>query len=727
MQTMAVILLAVAASMAITPQRPAEPRAQQMPTFKVQSKLVVVDATVRNKKGEPVTDLRQEDFAVYEDNVLQEIVNFSLEQVPAVQPAAVPEAAAPELLEKKIKPAIVNFSTIPPQQDVRPLLEDKRLVILFFDLSSMESEDLMRSVTAARKFIAEQATEHDLLALATYDYSLDLIQDLTNDKDVVLKLLNSLITVGEGEAAEDPEEAESSDEVFVPDSIQFNIFNTDRRLAALETISKMYREFPERKSLIYFSSGFQTTGSENDSQIRSTVDTANQSNLTIYAADSRGLVALPPGGAASAASRGGGSLFTGGGARQQLSRLASSQETLHTLSHDTGGTVFQDTNDIGEVFQRVWHDTQAYYVLGYFSTNSKDDGKYRRVRVEIRRPDIKITHRPGYFAAKSFRQMTETERDRQLEEALKLELHFTEVPLILQADCFMRDGKTSAVPLSIQIAGQGLEFEDKGKQRQASFEFLAQVADPQGKVAGVMRDQVDVRLPVQTASRIQAGQILYTTQFQLRPGDYRLKVLVRDNRTGKIGSFEQPLQVAALEGKKLEISSIILGSRLVGAAEDSSLVDHRRQFMPRGPGGGPPGDMRGPGGGRAGEMRRPGGGAPADPMTIGDKRIVPSIGNVFLSRQNLYAYFQVYGAAKDPQSGRPFLQSSVMLLDGATRVFESKPQQVQDWIQGRDDAAAVSLSLPLRDLKKGIYTLQVHLRDVISDTNLFRRIPFVVE
>jgi hypothetical protein len=256
----------------------------------------------------------------------------------------------------------------------------------------------------------------------------------------------------------------------------------------------------------------------------------------------------------------------------------------------------------------------------------------------------------------------------------------------------------------MQLAGNAVQFEEKKDHREALFEFLAQVTDAKGRVAGIARDTVQVRLPAQTVERIRAGQIMYTTGFELRPGDYKLKFLVRDNRTGRLGSFEQPLSVPLLDGKTLQTSSIVVGSRLVEAAENSQGIQHR-DFGPR--------------------FRFQD--AKADPMTIGGKRIVPSIGNVFLSRQTLYVYFQVYGAAGDPQTRKPMVETSVLFLRGNTKVRESDPLLVSEWSPEGRGTVAVALAAPLRGLHRGTYSLQIHVRDAVSDTNLFRRLPLVIE
>ncbi len=678
-------------------------RQRELPTFRVASNLVVVDVTVRDRKGKPIRGLTKENFKILEDNVPQEIVTFSQESIPISREESV---AQEQHKSKAPQPAVVNFNTTPPAQIKREDVQDKRLIILYFDLSSLanDPEDLIRSVSAAENYVEKRSTSQDLIALASYESSLQLVQDFTNDRDVLLTALKKLNpSEASDTVTEDLGDPDTSGEVYVPDDVQFNIFNTDRRLSSIDTLAKMYRDLPERKSLIYFSSGFTTTGSENDSQIRYTVDSANRSNMTIYTVDSRGLVALPPGGGAKSASPGGKALFSGDAMSRQTANLTASQETLTTLAHDTGGEAFQDTNDIAPVFTKVVTDTESYYILGYYSTNTKEDGKFRKIQVTVNMPELKIQHRPGYFASKQFTRLTQSERDRQLDEAFSVDRPFTDLPFILEADYFRDERDTDVVPVSLQLAGNGIQFEEKGSHREAQIEFLARITDPKGKVAGVARDVVQVRLPVQTAQKIQAGQILYKTGFQLRPGDYSMKFLMRDNRTGKLGSFEQSLSVPAIDGKKLQLSSVVLGSRLLNSKEDTPGVQHSgfgERF-------------------RMLAVKR-------DPLKIEDKRIVPSIGNVFLARQTLYVYFQVYGAKEDPETKKPSLETLLLFLQNKSKVLESQPYRVAEWTKDDKGVATVTVAVPLRNFKRGTYALQIHVRDVVSDTNLFRRVPIVI-
>ena len=701
------------ASLGFAAERP-QLEQQQPTTYRVQSNLVLVDVTVRTKNGDLVTDLEREDFVVTESGVVQEIVTFSLEEIPTASPVLptlagdgsgevfenVPDSS--DIERGAEKPPVIYLDDTTPAS----ALKNKRLLILFFDLSSLQDEDLLRSITSAEAFVTEKITPHDLIALATYESELELLLDLTNDHELVLETIRTISPFETGGGTtEDFGDEETSDDVYVPDDVQFDIFNTDRRLSALGNLAKAYGEFPERKSLIYFSSGFRTTGIENQSQIRATVDLANQTNLSLYTADSRGLQALPPGGDVSRGSPRGNALFSGRGFTRQMDSLNSSQETLTTLAYDTGGTSFQDTNDLGSIFDKVLDDTRAYYVMGYYSSNTKKDGKFRKIKVEVKRSGLKLTHRPGYYASKEFSKMSRSERDQQLEEAFGVDRPFTELPFILQADYFRKDDDRNFVPISVQLAGDALAFDEKRKDQEAKIEFLAQVTDTEGKVAGVTRDVVALKLSTVKAERIRAGKILYNTGFDLRPGSYSLKFLMRDNRTGKLGTFQRRVEVPAIESEQLQTSSIVLGNRLVQSEEHSEGVRHERF---------------------GGRRRRGWRQETKDPFKIGDQRLVPSIGNVFANRQTVYVYFQVYGVAEGKDTRKPQVETYLMLLKSRTKVFEAEPYSATEWAEGSKGVVAVTMAVPLNGLRAGDYALQIHVRDRAADANLFQRVPVII-
>src|SRR5205807_10237226 len=139
---------------------------------------------------------------------------------------------------------------------------------------------------------------------------------------------------------------------------------------------------------------------------RTAINAAVKANVAIYTMDSRGLEAEPPGGAAQTASLRGTAMYSGAGVRNQLDQNFASQETLTTLAGDTGGKAFLDTNDLGQVFDRVQRDTSVYYVLGFKSNNLLRDGRFRRIEVKVNRPGLKLEFRKGYYAPKDFRHFT---------------------------------------------------------------------------------------------------------------------------------------------------------------------------------------------------------------------------------------------------------------------------------------------------------------------------------
>src|SRR5262249_29960682 len=141
-----------------------------------------------------------------------------------------------------------------------------------------------------------------------------VVQDFTGDRELLLSLIQRFRV---GEAAENavdgatgPDDTDDSG-AFTPDETEFNIFNTDQKLVGLETAAKKLAMYPEKKALVYFSSGISPTGVDNESQLRATVNAAIRSNVSFYPIDTRGLVAMPPGGDASTASASGTGIFTG--------------------------------------------------------------------------------------------------------------------------------------------------------------------------------------------------------------------------------------------------------------------------------------------------------------------------------------------------------------------------------------------------------------------------------
>ena len=259
-------------------------------------------------------------------------------------------------------------------------MHGRRLIVLFFDLSSMQPEELQRAVQAAHDYVDKKLSPSDVIAVTSFSTSLQVAQDFTADRALLDAAIDSYGGANaqgfENGTTGDSEGTPDNGTAFTPDDTEFNIFNTDRRLDALQTLSDALAGIEQKKSVIYFSSGMSQNGQDNQVELRRTVDRATRANVSLYAADMRGLTALVPGGDATQASTRGVSAFSGASVQTQVSNLAGSQDTLSTMAEDTGGKAFFDSNSFGQVFDRVVADTSAYYVLGFSSTNPARDGAF---------------------------------------------------------------------------------------------------------------------------------------------------------------------------------------------------------------------------------------------------------------------------------------------------------------------------------------------------------------
>src|SRR5262249_46084604 len=150
-----------------------------------------------------------------------------------------------------------------------------------------------------------------------------------------------------------------------------------------------------------FAGGLSKTGVDNQAQLEASVNAAVKANVAIFPVDTRGLMADPPGGGASKGATRGSGAFTGSADNSQRLKINDSQETLVSLAADTGGKAFLDSNDITAGIVQAQQDLKSYYVIGYYSTNTAEDGKFRKISVKLaNKLDAKLEHRPGYWAGK---------------------------------------------------------------------------------------------------------------------------------------------------------------------------------------------------------------------------------------------------------------------------------------------------------------------------------------
>jgi VWFA-related protein len=656
-------------------------------TFKSETKLVIVDLTAKDKNGNPITTLKKDDIALFEDGVRQQISVFELQKLGGepLTPLSF-TADAPRTIEERAAP---KPASVAPAANSVVRYQDRRLLCLFFDMSSMDAPEQVRAEDAAVKFLSSQMTSSDLVEIMTYTTSLKVVQEWTDDRDALISTIRKL-TLGEGADLADMA-ATSADEnddsgSFVADETEFNIFNTDRKLSAIEDAARKLSIFPEKKALIYFSSGIGKTGVENQSQIKATTNAANRANVSIYPVDARGLVALPPGGDASQASPRGTGLLSQSKQNGIRSSFNDSQETLVTIAEDTGGKAMLDTNDLAMGIRRAQQDMSSYYILGYYSTNPKEDGKFRRIDVRLLNKEVnaRLDFRKGYYADKTWQKFTAADKERQLEEALTLGDPVNDLPLAIEVDYFRIARERYFVPVSVKLPGSAVGLVRKGAKQTNVLDFIGQIRDASGKLVSGVRDEITVKLDEENASKIAQRHLQYDTGLALGPGTYTLRFLARENLTGKMGTFETRFTIPDLNSaKSLRLSSVVWSSQkepitaAVGDAGTSKKLTAQ------------------------------------SPLVQDNQKIVPSITRVFRRDQTLFVYFEAYDPALDPDRKTPSLTADVELLLGGRKIYTSPPARVTKLATARPGVAPFSFQIPLSKLPPGQYVAQI---DVIDET-----------
>lgn len=666
----------------------------QQPRFESASELVVVDVAVRQRDGAPVDGLKKGDFAVMEDGKPQTISVFEFQRL-TLEPLP-PRTPAPRVMPG---PKPERRTNQPPER-----YRDRRLLILFFDFSAMRPEEQIRAQQAALRFLDRHMTAADLVSVMTFSTRLRTLVEFTDDRERLADVIRGFRVGNISDLSVetqdvDEETAENIRAVFTADETEFNIFNTDRKLSAMESAVRGLGALPEKKALIYFSSGITKTGVENHSQLLATVNAAVRANVAFYPVDAGGLKALVPGGEASRAAPGGSGIFSGRAQRQQQERFNDQQETLSTLADDTGGKALLDSNDLALGIVQAQKDVGSYYIIGYYSTNRQRDGRFRRVRVSLAgRSEAKLDYRSGYFAPKDFERFTTVDKERQLEESLLLGDPVMDLPLALEVDFFRVGGNRYLVPVSVKIPGSSVSLAHKGANQQTEFDFIGQVRDEKNRLVGSVRDGIKVKLDEAGAAQLERRQFGYDTVFTLPPGTYKLKFLARENLTGKMGTFETRFAIPDLgaETEALRISSVVWSSQREPLAAAVGSAEKKRSVLD------------------------------SHPLVQEGQKLVPNIPRVFRKDQNLYVYLEVYDPTLDAQQKTPAVTATLSFFSGSTKAFESSPIRATQLAASRRTVLPVQVQLPFAALTPGRYTCQVNVVDEVGGKFAFSRAHLVL-
>jgi VWFA-related protein len=664
------------------PAPPPEPNAEN--TIRRSSDLVRIDVEVTDKSGKSLKGLHPEQFSVTDDGKPQQISIFTYQDIEAMETATADNS----------KPIVVAIdSPARTSEAVQEQIRDHRMIVLFFDLSSMQQDDIERARVAASKFVEKQMTNADLVSIVAYASRLTVWADFTNDRRTLAKAVAKLTPNVASDisnplyaAAQNGEYdvQEYTGAAFTADETEFNAFNTDQKLLAVQGLVNVLGAIPGRKAVIEFTGGITQTGEENRTELRAATDAANRADVSIYSIDARGLFAEIPGGDVTANAATGTSMFTGASVYHQMDSRQDSRDTLATLASDTGGRAFFDLGDLSEAFPKIQQENGGYYLLGYYlGAGVKHDGRWRPIRVKVNAAGVHVRYRTGYYAPRDFQHLQNEGRQEQMADAMHSDNPVVELPLAVETSMFRLSDQQVYVPIAAKLSSSALEWAEKSGRRETAFDFAAQVrAAPSGQSVAELQDTIHVKLDPQMFQQVNQSSLLYQGGVVLAPGTYHLKFLARENETGRIGTFEQNLNVPAAQPTKLTLSSVLLSSQLV-PVEKSAAVQTKAQ------------------GTRAAKIG-------STPLEMEGERIIPSVTRFFTQQQTLYVFFQAYYPAKR-EKGEEFdpasLRAGLIFFRNGLQI-NATPLLAPTTTDAKAHTASFRISLPLAKLPSGRYAVQ---------------------
>jgi VWFA-related protein len=664
--------------------------AAQDVTFHTGAQLVVETVTVTDKSGKTIEGLTANDFRITEDGAPQTIRFF--------EPHMLPAGSAPLA---SLTASVLPFSRLPrnrvaPDRPGDARYRDRRLLVLYFDMTAMSPPDQLRALAAARKFVRTQMAQPDLVALMMYEGgAVRVLEDFTSDRNRLLRAIQTLI-VGEAEGFEQTDNDDSSADTgaaFGQDDTEFNIFNTDRQLSALQTAANMLCTVTEKKSLIYFASGLRLNGLDNQAQLHATINAALRANISFWPIDARGLVAQSPLGDATQGSPGGIGMYSGSSVQTTSGHFAQSQDTLWALAKDTNGKAQLDNNDLAAGIVRAQQAVSSYYVIGYYSPNAALDGKFRRIKIALREGlSASLDYRQGYYAGKTFQKFSAADKERQLEDALMLGDPITELTVAMEVNYFQLNSAEYFVPVTVKIPGRELALARRGGAERTLIDFIGEIKDDYGTTITNVRDKVNIKVRDATAAELAKRPIEYDTGFTILPGKYTIKFLARDAETGRIGTFQTAFTVPNLnkELQRIPISSVVLSSQRVDLKD--ALYNASKDK------------------GKAEAF---------NPLLHDGQKLIPSVTRVFSRSRDMYVYLQAYAGAQP-------LLAFVTFYRANQKALETAPLSVTRTLDNKLKTAPVQFSVPLSQLVPGEYNCQVTVLDRAGTKAAFWKAPVVV-
>ena len=676
--TVAILVAAFAGVLAAQQQpAPQAPVVDQPPvTFRVEVNYVEVDAFVSDAEGNVVTNLTTSDFEVFEDGKPQKLSSFSLVNIP------IERAERPLFAGKPIEPDVQTNEHL-----------EGRIYLIVLDDVHTDFTRTPRVKAATRRFIEQNFGTNDLAAVVFTGRS-DASQDFTNNPRLLLAAIDKFTgrklrstTIQRIENArvnpetgnlEPGDDIDQMDRAFRARSVMNNIRKLSEFMAGVRG---------RRKALLLIGEGvdyniFEATGLLGSTASAILLDTqdaiasATRGNVSIYAIDPRGLMT----GAEDLIEVSGTVGDANGQSLQSEMRL--SQDSLRVLASSTGGFAAVNRNDLDGAFDRIVAENSSYYVFGYYSTNERRDGRFRKIEVRVKRPGLRVRSRNGYFEARGRRpanSTSPTSMNPALAEAIASPLPVSGVPIKVFAAPFKGAAPNAAVAYVAEVDVSSFEFVEKDGISSEVLELVNSATDSKGKQFAGERQRVDLKLKPDTLARARSRGFRLVNQMSLPPGRYQMRVAATSS-SGRSGSVLYDLEVPDFSKEKFVMSGVALTSRAAAEAPTVKPKDPLADYLP-----GPPTTMR--------EFTR-------------DDTVA------------LFAEFY----ENMPGSQAHMLEFKAELRAEGGRVVQSVTDQRSSTdLQGGSGGYGFSARLPLDDAEPGLYVIHVEGQARIGDLPVVSR------
>ena len=519
-----------------------KPSPEQPPTFRVSTRLVEVSVVVHDSHGEPVSDLKKEDFTITERGKPQPISFFAM--------ASADKAAAPLA---KLPPHI--FSNVVTERSGVPT----SVTVVLLDLLNTSWTDQIYARKALMKFLGQIQPQDRIAIFALGARSLTLLHDYTTDSASLLARLKK----ANGEIPSDLDASTVSsdrqadlqnlglDALADADQREADFFSAGRvvnTLSTLQAIAQHLSGLPGRKNLIWLSGGFPLTigfdevpeiGSTRDrrtftQEMDAAVRALNNSGVAVYPVDARGLMVLP---GFSASVRG--SARMGAPPAARMAAINANIDSMKELAERTGGRAAYNTNDLARAVRRAIDDARVTYTIGYYSTDETQDGKFREIKVKVNRPRLDVRHRKGYFALKPSDSTVKTRKD-EMRAAVWSPLESTAVAMHARAD-FIDQPEPNTINVFVQIAPSSIGFRKEGDRWKAELDIVYIQKDERGRVpADGVTDTLSLALTDANYAKVVKDGLIRQRRFPRQPGAISVRIVARDVASGSIGSLTIP-------------------------------------------------------------------------------------------------------------------------------------------------------------------------------------------